>query len=187
MLLKADASCLMVIDVQARLAPAIPEADKITRAIVRLLRAASLMRVPSLASVQYPKGLGPTLDLVADALPPQAVIEKTAFSCLLEPDFATRFTALGRTQAILTGMEAHVCVLQTAVSLLDAGIATYVVVDAVGSRHRIDSEVALKRLSSLGAQLVTSEMVLFEWLQRAATQTFREILPLIKEREGDGD
>lgn len=187
MLLKADACCLMVIDVQARLAPAIPEADAITRAILRLLRGAGRMRVPILASAQYPEGLGPTLDAVAGAMPTEAVIEKTSFSCLAEPDFAARFTELGRTQAVLTGMEAHVCVLQTAISLLEAGISTYIGVDAVGSRHRIDSEVALSRLSRLGAHLVTSEMVLFEWLQRAATPTFREVLPLIKERDRNAD
>lgn len=186
MRLKADDCCLMVIDVQARLAPAIPDAEAITRTIVRLLRGAAHIGVPVLASAQYPEGLGPTLEAVAGAMPADAIVEKTSFSCLEEPHFAARFKALGRSQAVLTGMEAHVCVLQTAVSLLEAGVSTYLVVDAVGSRHQIDSEVALMRLSDLGAQLVTSEMVLFEWLERAATPTFRKVLPLIKERDRDG-
>lgn len=183
--LTAKASCLMVIDVQDRLAPAIPEAEAITRTILRLLRAAARLDVPVLASAQYPDGLGPMVEPLQAALPDDAVIEKTAFACLREPGFAARFNALGRRQAVLTGMEAHVCVLQTAMSFLEAGVETYLVVDAVGSRHRIDFDIAVRRLARLGVELVTSEMVLFEWLERAATPTFRDVLPLIKERDGD--
>ena len=107
-------------------------------------------------------------------------MEKITFSCLGAADFAARLSALGRTQAVVCGAEAHVCVLQTALDLRARDRRVFIVADATGSRDPANREAALARLSQAGATVVTTEMVLFEWLKRAGTEDFRALLPLIK-------
>ena len=175
MLIKADQSCLLVIDIQEKLMAALPDRERVIANSAWLIQIANELRLPILASEQYPKGLGPIVPAVRRWLPEGAFMEKTHFACTAEPVCWERMSAIARQQWILVGAEAHVCVLQTALGLLEAGRKVYVVADAVASRRLEDAELALARLRAEGAQVVTREMVAFEWLQQAGTDLFRDI------------
>lgn len=180
MLLNAADACLLVVDIQDRLLPAVRDQEAVVANTRVLLKAAGALGVPVLASEQYPKGIGHMVPAVADLLPDGAVVEKLHFSCLADTTFAERFAALGRRQAVILGLEAHVCVLQTAEQLLAAGTEVFVVADAVSSRAEASHALALRRVEADGARIVTTEMVVFEWLGQAGTQAFRELSRLIK-------
>ena len=180
MLIDAAASCLLVIDIQERLAPAIGQIDQIVDRCLILLQAADRLSVPILASEQYPKGLGPTIDPVAERVPAGATIEKTEFSAAANPALRARLAELGRPQIVVCGVEAHVCVLQTVLDLCQAGYSVAVVQDGCGSRRAENATAAFVRMNRHGAEMVTSEMVIFEWLRRADSPNFREVSKLIK-------
>ena len=182
MLLSARDGLLVVVDMQARLVPVLADPDSLSARVQFLLRSAGQLSVPVVASEQYPKGLGHTIPEVAEYLPEGAVVEKMSFSAMREPAFrdALGRHAAGRGQAVVCGAEAHVCVLQTAAELQAAGYATTLVADAVGSRRESDRTAGLERLRAMGCQVATSEMVVFEWLERAGTDAFRRLAPLIK-------
>jgi nicotinamidase-related amidase len=184
MLLSASRSQLMVSDMQARLVPAIADPERIIRRVATLLQAAGRLQVPVTVTEHYPEGLGPTIPEVTLALPPDSpILPKTTFGSLGAPAIAERVSALrsaGRDQILIAGLEAHVCVLQTALSLRAAGAEVFVVVDAVASRSAQDSRAATARLLHAGCHSVTTEMVVFEWLQRGGTEDFRALLPLLK-------
>jgi len=180
MLITADRSCLLVIDIQGKLAPTMADTQMVTDNSALLLKAAGVLGVPILVSEQYPRGLGPTLPQLAALVPPDSMVEKVHFSCMDDDGFARRFRKIGRSQAVLVGIEAHVCVLQTAEQLLEAGCDVFVVADATSSRTTANHEAALERMRADGAQIVTTEMVAFEWLAKAGTPEFKEISALIK-------
>lgn len=180
MLLHAERSCAVVIDEQARLLPAMTGADVLVANTQRLLQAAQRLNVPVLASEQYPRGLGPTVPTVAPLLPSGSIVEKTQFSCVRNPAFANRLRQLGRSQVVLAGIESHVCVLQTALDLLQQHYAVFVAADATASRTRDSHERALARMARAGAEIVTTEMVVFEWLEDAGNPAFRELSLLVK-------
>lgn len=175
MMINAETSCLLVVDLQERLMPAIHQADQIVAACARLIRVAQQINVPLLVSEQYPQGLGPTVASIRALLPADIVMEKTHFSCAAEPDCMKRIEALGRSQVILTGVEAHVCVLQTALELHALGKEVYLVADGVSSRSPRDADLALARMRAEGVRIVSREMVSFEWLRRSDTEIFRTI------------
>jgi nicotinamidase-related amidase len=175
MLMQRDRSFLLVVDVQEKLIPAIHEQDRVVNNTAWLLGVAGVLEVPVQASEQYPKGLGHTIDELARLIPDGATTEKTHFSCAEAPACSAAFDALDRDQVIISGIEAHVCVLQTALGLKAAGRDVFVVADAVGSRSEQDAELALARMADAGVQLVTREMVAFEWLNQAGTPEFKRI------------
>jgi nicotinamidase-related amidase len=129
--------------------------------------------VPYLVAEQYPQGLGSTLQALQPIVPNNNVVKKVHFSCWREPLFQNALQALNKKQVVLMGIETHVCVLQTAFDLQTAGYHVFVVIDAVGSRHEMDYKYALKRMKQAGIELVTSEMVFFEWVEKAATPEFK--------------
>jgi nicotinamidase-related amidase len=180
MLITADRSCLLVIDIQDRLAPTMADTQMVIDNTALLLKAAGVLEVPILVSEQYPRGLGHTLPQLATLMPPDSRVEKAHFSCMGDDGFARRFREIGRSQAVLVGIESHVCVLQTAEQLIEAGCDVFVVADATSSRTTANHEAALERMRADGAQIVTTEMVAFEWLERAGTPEFKEISALIK-------
>ena len=183
-LLSRDRSVLLVIDLQERLAPAIEGIAPVLANAKRLMGAAERLSVPMLVTEQYPRGLGHTVADLRDAMRPARILEKTAFGALADPavDEACRQQVeASRSDFVILGTEAHVCVLQTAMQIIAQGWRLAVVEDACGSRRGADKSVALERLQSAGAQRVTTEMVLFEWLERAATPEFRDLLPLIRD------
>lgn len=180
MLIRATDSALVVIDMQERLVPAMQAPARTIANTRLLLTAANRTGVPALLTEQYPEGLGQTVPEVRNAAEGAQVLPKMHFSCMEDAAFAEAFRALGRKQAILAGMEAHICVVQTAESLVEAGFDVFVVSDATASRTLDSERACLARLSASGVGIVTAEMVVFEWLGRAGTPAFKELLPLIK-------
>jgi nicotinamidase-related amidase len=171
---------LLVIDVQEKLMPLIPAGDRLVRNIAFLLDAAKLLGLTVQATEQYPKGLGPTVPDLAGRLPVRP--DKVAFSSCAVPAVADTFRRAGRPKVVLTGIETHVCVLQTALDLLAQDFRVYLPVDAVGSRYAVDHESALRRLERAGAILTTAETAVFEWTGSAAAPQFRDISRLVQER-----
>jgi nicotinamidase-related amidase len=184
MLLNANRSHLLVVDLQARLMPAINEGESVLRHVSILLAAARQLRVPVTVTEQYPKGLGPTVAPVQEALPDDAVtLPKTSFSALREPAITERLAALrgsGRDQVVVCGTEAHICVLQSALELRSDGLNVFVVADAVSSRSSHSVSAACARLLHAGCHWVTTEMAVFEWMEKAATDDFRALSSLFK-------
>lgn len=175
MLLRRKDSLLVLVDVQEKLTPLVLDSASLITRCDWMLRLASKMDVPVILSEQYPQGLGATLTSLAAATTPIHAITKVHFSCMQDASLCQRLSQLQKKQIILIGIEAHVCVLQTAFELMEAGYEVYVVVDAVSSRHKVDLKYGLKRMKNAGVHLVTGEMVLFEWLRQAGTDEFRAI------------
>ena len=177
MLLNAEGAVLLFIDLQQRLMPVIHDHETVVARAVRLAEAAQLLDVPIRATEQNPAGLGPTVAPLAAY--PQATLAKTTFSAAAAPGFTVLLPA-GTGQVVVAGCEAHVCVLQTVLELLDSGRRVVLVADAIGSRDPADKAVAVERARQHGAEIVTSEMVLFEWLHDARHPKFREVQKLLK-------
>lgn len=176
MLLTADSSALLLVDLQKRLMPAIEDGPSVVAAARRLGQAARLLGVPVAATEQNPDGLGPTVDEIADL--PDSVLAKSAFAASAAPGFA-ELVAADRS-VVVAGCEAHVCVLQTVLGLLADGRRVAVVADAVGSRRSSDKAAALQRARAHGADVITVEMAAFEWLGTAEHSEFRAAQRLIK-------
>ncbi len=171
-LLEREKAILVVVDVQEGFR-SYATFEAVARACSKLVRAGRILQVPRIVSEQYPKGLGHTAPEVE--LEDEPLIEKTVFSAAR----ADGFDLGGRTQAIVCGIETHVCVSQTVHDLLDRGIEVHVPADAVGSRHELDYQRGLERLERAGAVVSTVESVLFELLRRAGTPEFKEVQRLI--------
>ena len=168
-------SLLLVIDFQARLMPAIHDGEAAIRSAGKLIEMAKLLDVPRLFTEQNPARLGSTVA----ALPVAGdLVTKFAFDVCREQGFVERIPA--DAHVVVTGCEAHVCVLQTVLGLLAVSRKIFVAVDAIGSRKPEDKEAAIRRMAGHGAEMVTSEMVAFEWLQTAEHPRFREAIALIK-------
>jgi nicotinamidase-related amidase len=179
-LMRRDGAALLVVDVQERLVLAIPEARRIIWNCRRLLDGARVLGVGAAITEQNPDKLGPTVgELVAAHSGP--TYAKLAFSAGDCGELFAAWREAGVERVLVCGIEAHVCVAQTALDLLAAGYQTFVAADAVGSRSRHDYDVALRRLESSGAVITTVEAALFEWCERAGTPEFREISALVKE------
>ena len=180
MVIRRADSLLLVVDIQQKLAPAIHDSERVVANSIRLLDGARQLGVPAFVSEQYIKGLGPSLEAIRAAAVDARFFEKTHFSCAAELGVIDLLRAAKRPQIILTGTEAHVCVLQTAFGLLAAGFEVYLVADAASSRTPENRSAAIERMRAAGIGIVTTEMVLFEWLHQAGTDDFRQLLPLIK-------
>jgi nicotinamidase-related amidase len=172
-----DSSALLIVDFQSRLMPAIEDGSTAVANARRLLGAANLFRVPVLFTEQNPAGLGPTVPELAP-LHNGAVALKMTFDACRMPGFLDRLA--DRPDVVVTGCETHVCVLQTVLGLIDAGKRVYLVRDAVGSRRAESKETAITRMTRHGAEIVTTEMVLFEWLGSAEDQRLRAVLDLVR-------
>ncbi len=181
--LKADVSLsqFVMIDVQSRLATAMP-ADAM-QAVIRncsiLAQTCRLLDVPVIVTEQYPPGLGNTLPELSALLPDVAPVEKTAFSCLAEPKFHRQLTQ-DHVQIALAGMEAHICIVQTALDLIQAGKQVFVVEDAVISRNPANKANALARMRDAGCVITNTESVVFEWLGAAEGDVFKAVSKLIR-------
>lgn len=178
--LKSYQSQLVMVDMQEKLKPAMPPemADVIKNNAI-LLQAAQLLDIPTIHTEQYPKGLGSTLQDLLQHLQAKPPVEKISFSCCDEPAFNRRLIG-DKPQVIVTGMESHICVLQTALDLKQAGKQVFVVEDAVISRHPNNKQNALNRLRVAGVTIVSTESVVFEWLGHAKGDAFKAISQLIR-------
>ena len=171
-------TALLLIDVQERINGVMADQSHLSRQEV-LLEAFGVLNLPVVTTEQYPKGLGPTLPSLA-ALLPGAPVEKMTFSCARQPEALEVVRATGKKQIVVTGIETHVCVLQTALDLLERGYQVHVPHDAVNSRRAPDKEWALHRMLAAGAVITATESALFELLERCGTDQFRAVSKLIR-------
>lgn len=184
MLMDRRRSQLLLIDIQAKLAPHVAHGEAVVGNCTRLARYAGRLGVPVTLTEHYPKGLGPTADSVLAALGDEVPrFAKIAFSSWQDDTIRGRIEGLlrdGRNQVVVAGMEAHVCVGQTCLDLLANGYEVFLVADAVGSRASEVRDIAIRRLERAGAHIVTHEMVAFEWLGRGDTKEFKDLIEVIK-------
>lgn len=174
MLLRQTDSIVLLIDVQEKLIPYIAEKENLIVRCQWIMNLANRLMIPLIVSEQYPSGLSHTVPSLA-VLNQNTVIEKVSFSCYREDKFKDYLHHFRKKQCVLIGIETHVCVLQTAIDLLAAQFEVFIVIDAVSSRSSLDHQYGLKRLKQAGAQLVTSEMVFFEWVEKAGTPYFKAL------------
>ncbi len=170
----------LVIDIQEKLYPHMDQKEELLRRTSILLEGFRVLQIPLVITEQYPKGLGPTLEPVSLILEREQVVEKISFSCCDEPAFSDKLKSLDRNTIIVCGIEAHVCVLQTVVDLVEQGYRAVVVEDCISSRNPADKRVAVERMRSEGAVISTSESVLFELARVAGTDEFKAISRLVK-------
>lgn len=183
MTLIRERTTLVVLDVQERLFPAMDadHREEVMRNIKVLVAVARRLKIPTLVTEQYPKGLGHTLEELKDALGPGVEpFEKVTFSCCGVEPLRARLAAAGARHLVLTGIEAHVCVLMSALDLLAAGYSVHVVADAVTSRRQGNWRLAMDQLRQAGAVVTATETVLFQLLGQADTDDFRELARLIR-------
>src|SRR5215213_609137 len=179
--LSALNSVLLVVDVQDRLLAVMPDAASLVRDVGFLLDVANLLKVPALATEQYPQGLGPTNAELVRRLPGDRAA-KVAFSCCGAPGLLTELRRLERPNVVVAGMETHVCVLHTALDLLAEGLQVFLPVDAVQSRFPVDHDTALRRLERAGAVPTTAETIAFEWLGGSDHPQFKAVSRLVQDR-----
>jgi nicotinamidase-related amidase len=171
---------LLVIDIQDKLAAAMRHKDQIVNNCLHLIELAKILQIPILVTEQYPKGLGPTLPEIKEALPEYAPFEKLSFDCCQEGGFLEKVASLGRKKLLLTGMETHICVLQTTLGLIKEGYAVQVIQDAVCSRTKNNFSTGLGVMDRAGAVITGTETVLFQLLRKAGTEPFKTISKRIK-------
>lgn len=189
-MLHRERAVLVVVDVQERLLPSIDEAERTVEQIVRLIRGFRIAGAPILVTEQYRQGLGETAKAIQEAIAepdpgtggtrPFEPMEKMAFSCALDDPFLRALEATGRRQVVLCGIEAHVCVHQTALHLLEQGFHVEIAADAVSSRSPRNRDLALTRLALEGAMPTSVEMAVFEMLERCGTDPFRSWIRVIR-------
>lgn len=174
MLIDRENSALLVVDIQERLLPHIDGWQRVLENALWLVRVAQRLGVPVMASEQYPKGIGHTHAELAALLPGGAIAEKLHFSCGAA-QCLPGLPGSERRQVVVCGIESHVCVLQTVLDLRWQGRQVFVVAEAVGSRRQSDRELALARMRAHGVEIVSREMVAFEWLRQAGSEEFRDV------------
>lgn len=180
--LDSEKAALVVIDVQDKLCQAMDEKvlRKLTKNIGILLECAAELKLPVLFTEQYVKGLGPTLPELLEKSPEAPRLEKMTFSSCGIPQFMEALKSSGRTQIVITGMETHVCVLQTVIELRDAGFQVHVVSDAVMSRDKRNWKVAMNAMTQTGAVPTCTESVMFQLLRVAGTDAFKKLSKLVR-------
>jgi nicotinamidase-related amidase len=179
-MLQAKDCCLVVVDIQGKLADLAVDKETLLANTAVLIQAAKALEIPILWCQQVPKALGETVESLKTLLQGNEPIDKYSFSCCGDENFADKLTAIEPKQAILCGIESHVCVYQTAIHLLEKGIEVHIIADAVSSRTKANKKIALKRMLAEGAKLSSTEMCLFEMLKDAKHPKFKEIAKLIK-------
>lgn len=173
-------SVLIIVDVQTKLAAVMPRRGEVIGNCVRLVEGVKTLGVPVLVTEQYPNGLGPTVDELKAVLPEERAFEKLTFSCGRDQAFLDALTASGRRKVILAGMEAHICILQTALDLMEEGYIVQVVKDATCSRTEANEKVAMDMLRDAGAVVTSTETVLYQMLREAGTVEFKALSTLLR-------
>jgi nicotinamidase-related amidase len=179
-ILNKSQTALLIVDVQQKINAVMMHPDTVVESIVKLIKACQILNVPIFITEQYPKGLGPTETKILQALDGNRPIQKMTFSCCGADHLLKQLKDNRIRQVIITGIESHVCVQQTALDLLAQNIQVHIPKDAVSSRKELDYQTALERMSKAGIVLTTVEAALFELLQQAGTPEFKQITQLIK-------
>jgi len=179
-LLDKNEIVLVIVDIQERLAAVMSDRQRVVDNCLHLIEASKLLNIPVLLNEQYPKGLGPTVTDIREALHTYEPLEKVTFSCCRGGSFLKALEASGRKKVILAGMETHVCVLQTVIDLLRAGYPVHVVKDATCSRTLENFNVGSEFMRDAGAVITCTETILFQLLEKAGTEEFKNISKRIK-------
>ncbi|MCU0588477.1 MAG: isochorismatase family protein [Syntrophobacteraceae bacterium] len=177
---RREDSLLLVIDIQQAMLKVIDSWENVTGKVNQLTRAADILGIPVVLTEQYPRGLGRTIPQVLQAVQSPRVYEKEHFSACQEPGFLDMLRSLQRPRVVLVGVEAHVCVLQTGLDLLQAGLQVQVAADAVASRAPFNRDTGIELLRQAGAVITTTEIVMFQWIHRSNTDAFRKVHPILK-------
>ncbi len=180
MRLDRNRSFLLVIDVQSRLVPAIHKSTHVMARCIALVQAARLLGVPLFATAHCPERIGPVDPELRALLNDGEILTKRRFCCTDDRGILEVLRGLGRDQAVIAGLEAHVCALQAALGLAEHGFCPFFVGDAAGSRHVSDHAAAIDRLRAEGVSILSAEMVMFEWLGHPDDGVFREVLGIVK-------
>jgi isochorismate hydrolase len=178
--LNRDESSLLIIDIQEKLAAVMKMKDAVVGNCLHLIELSKMLSIPVVVTEQYPKGLGRTVEQLRSAMPRYKPVEKLTFSCCEEPAFMKEVKDLERKTIILTGMETHICVLQTCMGLLHNGFDVHLVKDAVCSRTKENWRTGIEFMRDTGAVITSTETVLFQLLNRAGTEEFRTISKRIR-------
>ena len=179
-MLQAEESCLLVVDVQGKLAQLMYEKKTLFKNVKILIKGADILNIPILWCQQYPQGLGATVEEIAELLKNNEPINKTSFDCFGDEKFRMRLSGLDKKNIILCGIETHVCIYQTAKSLLREKYNVELIADAISSRTLQNKQIAIDRMRTEGAKISSTEMVLFELLRDAENPEFKEIAKLVK-------
>lgn len=179
-MLTTDNTVLIVIDIQDRMFRVMHSKERFLQNLVKLIKGAQVLDIPVILTEQYPAGLGSTLPEINELLPDIKPIEKLCFNCYDEERFRQELELLNRQQVLIAGIEAHICVYQTAMSLLQSGYEVQVVVDCIASREPENKEVCLTKMSHAGISPTTTEMALFELLKVAKGEKFKQISNIVK-------
>lgn len=179
-MIEMEKTCLVVVDVQGKLAQLMHEKESLFANIEILIQATKLLDIPVVVCEQYPKALGPTIDQLAQHLEDIERIDKMSFSCAGDERFIGKLKSLKRSDVLLCGIETHVCVYQTAMHLLDGDYDVHLIADAVSSRTAGNKQIGIQRMAAEGANIASTEMVLFELMKTAKHPQFKQIAKLVK-------
>lgn len=179
-ILKKETSALLIIDLQEKILPVIRNVDIVIENTIKLIKGFKALNLPIYFTEQYPKGLGPTSSKFLSELKGYNAIQKMSFSCFGAEDLFTELRSKKLHQIIISGVESHVCVQQTVLDLLANDFQVNVAADAVSSRREFDFQIALDRMRALGAEITTTESILFELLEVCGTPEFKEISRIVK-------
>lgn len=179
--IQRTSAVVLVVDLQQKLLPAIHAHQALLRNTLRLLNAATLLHLPLVSTEQYPTGLGPTVPEIASAIPEFAPIEKMTFSAGADEHVLAALRTRNTTDVVLCGIETHICVMQTCLDLIERGFRVFVISDAVSARSKDEHVLGLQRMTQAAAVMASTEMLLFELLERAGTGEFKQLLPWLKQ------
>ena len=180
MKIKKENTALLVIDMQKKLLPAIENSEELIENCKILIKGCKILDIPIIYTEQYRKGLGETSEAISELLDEINPIEKFEFSCLENAEIKAKLESLGRRYVIVAGIEAHVCVQQTVLDLMDEDFKPIVIANCISSRKAIDKKFALKRLQDYGADVTTYEAILFELLVTSKSPAFKGISEIVK-------
>jgi nicotinamidase-related amidase len=182
-MLKRENAALLVIDLQEKLLPKIFEHERVTKNCILLIRLAQILDIPLMVTTQYEKGLGPTVEEISSVLGETSPVDKVEFGCFNNAGFTERIKSLGpsRSNLILCGIESHICVTQTALGALGNGYIVSVASDAVSSRTSWNWRIGLDRMKEAGAIISSTEMIMYELLERSDSSEFKAILPYLRD------
>ncbi len=180
--LQAEQCALLVVDIQEKLVPPIFNKDELVRNSQLLVRLANILEIPVVVTTQYAQGLGPIVPQIASLISDSRPIDKLDFGCFGSNQFRAALKSLpgNRNTVLLCGMEAHICVMQTALGALNEGYLVHVASDAIGSRARWNWEIGIDRMRAAGAVISTTEMMIYELLRCSGTSQFKQLLPYLK-------
>jgi nicotinamidase-related amidase len=179
-MLKEENTVALVIDVQEKLLRVMYQKEKLVENLQQLIKGMKVFGIPMIFTEQYPQGLGPTVPEIAQLVPDVQPLAKVCFSCYDDENFVRSLQQSGRKQVLVSGIESHICVYQTASDLIDNGYEVHVVADTISSRTLENKEIAIKKMIHAGAILTSTETVLFELLRIAKGERFKAISQIVK-------